>query len=54
MVYIFEYYLFIFLPTFIPAASASSAVIVIAPLTNMYASLYSHKLDFSIVVLNSI
>ena len=28
--------------------------IFIAPLTSMYASLYSHKLDFSIEVLNLI
>ena len=36
------------------AASAPSQIIVIVPLTRMYASLKSHKLDFKIVVLNLI
>ena len=35
-----------------PAADVLSTIIV--PLTRMYASLYSHKLDFSVAVLNLI
>ena len=34
------------------AALSPAPVIVIFPLTRIYASLSSHKLDFSIVVLN--
>ena len=34
------------------ASSTSAPVIVILPLTSMYASLWSHKLDFNIMVLN--
>ena len=36
------------------AASAPLPVIVIFPLTRIYASLQSHKLDFNFVVLNLI
>ena len=38
-----------------PASASSLApVIVIFPLTRIYTSLYSHKLDFNIAVLNLI
>ena len=33
-------------------SSPSAPIIVIFPLTNIFASLYSHKLDFNIEVLN--
>ena len=44
----------LFLSAAIAAAFAPSAITVIVPLTSMHASLQSHKLEFSIVVLNPI
>ena len=36
------------------ASLSPASVIVMVPFTSMYASVYSHKLDFSIVFLNLI